>query len=311
MRTQREILCQLVRKHTDALGAMTPSRLIRFPDIEEVIGKREKLTVALSDMFEKGMLDRVRVTDRPDVERISREQWAYFPPAPAIEEQKEVPSAVEEERESLNRLIGGLPELPNEHIAEEAQKHVGTADFTSDEGKALRKHWLPPLGEFPKSNPSLGAALGQHVASAVLRAVEEEVSVIVEAMKREIKAQLEAHFEPAGTIRKFEAAAPRTTARKPTVLVAGLLPSQAGFISQEFGEVFDLRFFDASANLQQLKDMAKVDYAFTFTGKISHGVEEAIMAKGTPVRRCPGGMTMLREKLTELYLELGKRKEAA
>jgi hypothetical protein len=140
-----------------------------------------------------------------------------------------------------------------------------------------------------------GAArlLGRRIARVLMEALREEIAEQVEALSHGlIETWVEQAVKPVAARTKAPA--------KPTVLVAGLLPSQAGLISSEFGHLFDLRFFEASGNLQQLKAMSRVDHAFTFTGKISHGVEEAIQAKGTPVLRCPGGMTMLRQKLTEL-----------
>jgi hypothetical protein len=135
-------------------------------------------------------------------------------------------------------------------------------------------------------------------------------TLMIEAMRAEIEEQL-ASFSN-GLVEKWanEVVAPsihpaqqaKASPRKPTVLIAGLLPMQAGLISSEFSEVFDLRFFDSEGSLQKLKSMSKVDHAFTFTSKISHAVEEVIRATGTPVQRCSGGMTMLREKLTSLYV---------
>ena len=93
-------------------------------------------------------------------------------------------------------------------------------------------------------------------------------------------------------------------AHKPTVLVAGLLPSQAGLIQREFGEVFDLRFFTTDGNLRHLRNMVKgVDHVFTFTSKVSHAVEEVMTSEGHKVHRCSGGMTMLKDQLLALYAE--------
>jgi hypothetical protein len=133
-------------------------------------------------------------------------------------------------------------------------------------------------------------------------------AVMVGAMKAEFERQLSGVGEwaqevvaKAGVIHKPEA--PESRNRLPCVLVAGLLPAQAGMIQNEFGEVLKLRFADASASLQQLKDSARgVDAAFTFTGKISHGVEEAIQATGTPLHRVSGGMSSLRDRLTRFVV---------
>lgn len=149
--------------------------------------------------------------------------------------------------------------------------------------------------------PNIGEVLGAHVARAVLRAVEEEVNVIVEAMKREIKAQLESELHTPVK------AQPKV--RKPKLLVVGLLPAQAGMVSSEFYDAFDLRFVETNANLQQLRDSARgVDRVLLFTGKVSHSNQEAIRSVGAPIEYVSGGMTSLRDKLTTLFVNW---KEAA
>ena len=97
---------------------------------------------------------------------------------------------------------------------------------------------------------------------------------------------------------------PSLAKKKPTVLIAGLLPNQAGIIQTEFGDVFDLRFFETNDNLRLLKDMVQhVDHVFTFTSKISHSVQEMIKSTGKPIYHCSGGITMLKDLLLKLYAE--------
>ena len=92
-------------------------------------------------------------------------------------------------------------------------------------------------------------------------------------------------------------------ASKPKVLIAGLLPQQAGMIQSEFGEVFDLAFWK-DESLQALKHRAEAaQVTITFTSKIGHAAESAIKATSTEYHRCVGGMTSLRDKLTRMYVE--------
>jgi DNA-binding Lrp family transcriptional regulator len=86
-----------------------------------------------------------------------------------------------------------------------------------------------------------------------------------------------------------------------SILIVGLLPAQAGQIQAEFHDCFDLRFWkDESAD--RLKAMAQsADLAITFTSKIGHWVEEIIQSSHVQLIRAPGGMTRLREILTEVY----------
>ena len=97
---------------------------------------------------------------------------------------------------------------------------------------------------------------------------------------------------------------PRAVKKK--VLIAGLLPQQAGMIQSEFGEVFDLAFWK-DESLQALKHRAEAaQVTITFTSKIGHAAENAIKSTNTEYHRCVGGMTSLRDMLTRMYVENDK-----
>lgn len=98
---------------------------------------------------------------------------------------------------------------------------------------------------------------------------------------------------------------PEKEPAKKRVLVAGLLPAQAGIISNEFGDVFDLDFYMTGENLNQLRKklQGRVDYFFTFTSKIEHATEHLAKSLGVEIHRCSGGMTMLKDQLLKLYAE--------
>jgi hypothetical protein len=86
-----------------------------------------------------------------------------------------------------------------------------------------------------------------------------------------------------------------------SVLIVGLLPAQAGQIQSEFHDCFDLRFWkDESADKLKAASHA-ADLVITFTSKISHWAEEIIQSTHATLIRSPGGMTRLREILTEIY----------
>lgn len=94
--------------------------------------------------------------------------------------------------------------------------------------------------------------------------------------------------------------------RKKKVLVAGLLPQQAGMIQSEFGDVFDLSFWK-DESLHALKAKAEAaEVTITFTSKLGHAAENAIKTTGTEYHRCVGGMTSLRDMLTRMYVESGE-----
>ena len=91
--------------------------------------------------------------------------------------------------------------------------------------------------------------------------------------------------------------------KKHKVLVMGLLPQQAGLISQEFGDVFSLNFWKNESH-SALRNMAgAADTVMAMAGFVSHADVEAVEAvrKAKPAW-VNGGMTSLRTALTELYV---------
>ena len=172
---------------------------------------------------------------------------------------------------------------------------------------------MPPgVANTTPHEPGLGAvveelarAIAQHVLSRVEAQLAEQLKHIlpettqplkpisVEALTRQILPQ--EHTGP----------------RRPTILIAGLLPNQAGIIQTEFGEAFDFRFYMVGQSMGQLKNMLPgADYVWTFTSKISHAVEETMKAKGVTIHRCSGGLTMLKDQLLALYVRITDKKDA-
>ena len=94
------------------------------------------------------------------------------------------------------------------------------------------------------------------------------------------------------------------TVRKPRVTVVGLLPGQAALIEKEFGDAVELHFVtsDQTAS-QKLKGLCRTSAAvLTMTGFISHAAEDLIKANGGNLIRVQGGMSSLRDAITEAYV---------
>lgn len=98
---------------------------------------------------------------------------------------------------------------------------------------------------------------------------------------------------------------PPPKARLKKVLVVGLLPQQAGMISAEFGECFDLRFWKDESHQQLKKSAAAAEYCVAFTSKCAHAATEMIKSVGKDLLVVQGGLTELRAHLTDLYLQEG------
>lgn len=154
-----------------------------------------------------------------------------------------------------------------------------------------------PAGTLTDFADALAKAIAQHVVSRVKQHLETQLQAILPP-------------QPANpTPISIEELTARVTGTVPCkakamiVLIAGLLPNQAGIIEKEFGDVFDLRFYMVGENLKQLAAMAShAEHVFTFTSKVSHAVEEVMVGKGHKIHRCSGGMTMLKDQLLKLYM---------
>lgn len=90
--------------------------------------------------------------------------------------------------------------------------------------------------------------------------------------------------------------------RLSTVGIVGLLPQQAGLIATEFGEVFDLRFWNNESN-SSLKYMGIACEVVLCTKWCSHSTTETLASVGANWRKVTGGMNELRTTLTALYVE--------
>jgi hypothetical protein len=102
-------------------------------------------------------------------------------------------------------------------------------------------------------------------------------------------------------------------ARKPRIGIASLLDQQAAMIEREFSQVLDLRIIksgDGRGARQIGEALASCDVVVGLVNFMGHSMEAAIKAKGAKVVKVGGGMTALREKLTELYVQSADRKAA-
>ena len=86
------------------------------------------------------------------------------------------------------------------------------------------------------------------------------------------------------------------------VVIVGLLPDQENMIKGEFKDCFRLRFWK-DGNPKSLREISgNADHILTFVDKIGHKHEDAILASGRKPDRVTGGMSSLRKRLTEIYV---------
>lgn len=94
--------------------------------------------------------------------------------------------------------------------------------------------------------------------------------------------------------------------KKVRVAVVSLLNSQRALIEREFGSLFDLRIMDSEDQRKGGRLEAVVsscEYLVALTNFITHSTEASARNAGAKLIRVSGGMTALRNALTDLYCE--------
>jgi hypothetical protein len=76
-----------------------------------------------------------------------------------------------------------------------------------------------------------------------------------------------------------------------------------GHITSEFHDCFDFRLYSADDLAKIGEGCANVDHVVLMTGHVSHKHTEILRAAGCKPLFVNGGLTALRETLTELYAQ--------
>ena len=88
---------------------------------------------------------------------------------------------------------------------------------------------------------------------------------------------------------------------RPKILVAGLLPIQAGEISRELGDKIELKFWSSDESKDRLKILSKhCHVAVGVTNFISHPADASMKALAPKYVRYTGGVTRLKDTLREV-----------
>lgn len=218
-------------------------------------------------------------------QRVSATMWSELRRKPS--------EIIREERQDPGRTT---PTYMYSHVATHAPTQAGAVHIQPEPGPVTL---MPPraLG-LDAVAKEMARAIAQHVLSHVESQLAEQLKHILPATTKPLTPiSIEALTSQVFPVE-------HAGARRPTVLIAGLLPNQAGIIQQEFGEVFDLRFYMVDESIGRLRAMLRgVDHVFTFTSKISHAVEEVMKSEDKVIHRCSGGMTMLKQQLLDLYVK--------
>jgi len=184
------------------------------------------------------------------------------------------------------------------------QESVSNVQETSPTVQKRRKAPTPSRTRTNATTLDLNALVENLATSLADTLVQQVAAKLKDKLMAQLATTLPALAAPPPQIHAPIINEPRAVKKK--VLIAGLLPQQAGMIQSEFGEVFDLTFWK-DESLQALKHRAEAaQVTITFTSKLGHAAENAIKTTSTEYHRCVGGMTSLRDMLTRMYVENDK-----
>lgn len=155
---------------------------------------------------------------------------------------------------------------------------------------------IPATAPIPDETPesvSTGLSLDNIVALIASNLATEIANRVVTLLNGHLQTKLNKALLPKMEVKM----------RKPKLCIAGLLPQQAGMISSEFASVFDLYFWK-NEEPRKLKEYASsCEAVFTVTDFIGHDTENLIKSVNGNLIRVSGGMTRLRETLTNYWVE--------
>ena len=150
------------------------------------------------------------------------------------------------------------------------------------------------------------ASMIQNIGNALAKQIVAQVALSLQPMlQRELAAVIP---EQPAEIPQLDVKALISTQTAPKrerltkVGIVGLLPQNAGVISTEFHDKFDLKFWDGGSN-SSLKSLGISCEYVLCTKWCGHKHVETLKSVGANTRFLPGGMEQLRETLVNLYLE--------
>lgn len=126
---------------------------------------------------------------------------------------------------------------------------------------------------------------------------------IVEALNLQLPAQINAVME------QYKANGGKQKEVLPKVIIAGLLPQQAGLMVAEFGKDLDLAFIESneSSNSKRIEQLLQShDVAYGMTSFMGHPLDGKLRSGAKLYQRVSGGLSSLRENL-RAYIEASKQ----
>jgi hypothetical protein len=161
-----------------------------------------------------------------------------------------------------------------------------------------------PLGSYEAILDSMASTMAKAFVAKLKEHIQKGLQEAVVESFRQANDQLNHE------VMQFKAAKPTVAKpRLPRVVVCSLLPEQQTLIERDFKDMIDVRCYTAGSDPTSLQAACKSsDVVIAMVGFIGHKHEE-VMRSATPhdqFIRISGGMTSLREKLEEIYMETAK-----
>lgn len=153
-------------------------------------------------------------------------------------------------------------------------------------------HQYPPLVPLDDLAQQFADALAGTLCARVMEALNAQLPATIKAMA-------DAYKDSGSTAAHHG----NGKQHRPRAIVAGLLPQQAGLISQEFGSKLEIAFIEADEirspeRIDQLVKAGAPIYAMT--NFISHSLDDKLK-KGRDYHRISGGLSSLRDQLNSLH----------
>lgn len=151
--------------------------------------------------------------------------------------------------------------------------------------------------------------LGQSLSAMIIDVIKCNVGRELSALNRQQTAapRLTALPSPQQLIDRLSQPGPVCVApAKKRVTIIGLKPHQAGNIIADFEDCFELTFWNdrAGDGMETLRQLAKsADYVIEHKRHMGHRAELLVTSVGKKPIRVGGGVTSIKEKLTDLYCQ--------
>lgn len=162
-------------------------------------------------------------------------------------------------------------------------------------------------GSFDQVAQKLCDLLIERLKPLLLNKIKQAINPAIDSVVEQVVEEIAGEAIDLSEFKK-----PKVKARKPRVVVVGLISQQITTIKQEFADSFDLVFIESSQNYQLVKDRVRnADHVFINTTKIGHPLEQTIRkyVDADRISRVNGDLTSMKRSMSFYKSELDKVKE--